>query len=179
MEDYDPKDNLLAEKLEVRPIAVDRREETVITRQPGYVATEQMVHDIAAERRMRLFEIYRILWSVLVFMEILLAFRFMLRLIGANPDSGFAVLVYGLSGLFIGGFEGLIATPVYGGSELELTTLIAMLVYVLIFWGIAYVIKIAVDRPRSRSITIMTHEQIPGRQGSIRTTHTTISDGKL
>ena len=185
MQNYYPKVDLLDENQEIQEVqenknlAVDLREVKMVTRQPGYVSTEQMVHDIAAERRMKLFEIFRILWSILVFLEILLAFRFMLRLIGANPDSGFAVLVYGLSGLFVGSFNGLIPTPIYGGSALELTTLIAMLVYALIFWGVAFVIKIVVDRPRARSVTITTRELTPGHNGSMRSTRTTISDGKI
>lgn len=82
--------------------AVDRREETLITRHPGYTATEQVVRDVAAERRMGLFQINRIMWSLLAFLEILLAARFLLRLIAANPDSGFAVLMYGVTGIFVG-----------------------------------------------------------------------------
>ena len=35
---------------EPQELAVDRREETLITQQPGYAATEQVVHDVAAER---------------------------------------------------------------------------------------------------------------------------------
>jgi YggT family protein len=164
---------------EIKDLAVDRREETLVTRQPGYVATEQVVRDVAAERRLRLYQINRVLWSLLAFMEILLAFRFFLKLIAANPDSDFAVLMYGLTGLFVAPFIGLIWTPTYGGSALELTTLFAMLVYALIFWGIEYVIRLVVDRPSATSLTIMTREQPQGSPGSIRTTHTTISNGKL
>jgi len=170
--------DLVDENSEGKQLAIDRREEMVVTRQPGYMATEQMVHDIAVERRLRIFQVNRILWSICAFTEILLAFRFMLKLIGANPESGFAVIIYGLSGLLVGSFVGLILTPMYGGAALELTTLIAMLVYALIFWGIAYLIKIMVDRPRARSFSIVTREQAPGHPGSVRTTHTTISDGK-
>ena len=36
-------------------LSVDRREETVVTQQPGYAATEQVTRDVAAERRMGLF----------------------------------------------------------------------------------------------------------------------------
>jgi len=160
-------------------VAVDRREETVVTRQPGYAATEQVVRDVAAERRLGLFQVNRILWSLLAFLEILLAFRFVLRMIGANPDSGFAVLMYGITGVFVAPFNGLIGTPTSGGSALEVTTLIAMVVYALIFWGLAYVLKMVVDRPRARSFTRTTREQAPGDDGTVRTTHTTISNGKL
>ena len=160
-------------------VAVDRREETVVTRQPGYTATEQVVRDVAAERRLAWYQINRIMWSILAFLEILLAFRFVLRMIAANPDSGFAMLLYGITGLFVAPFNGLIGTPTSGGSSLEVTTLIAMAVYALIFWGIAYVIKMVADRPRARSFMRTTREQTPGDEGNVRTTHTTISNGKL
>jgi hypothetical protein len=175
----DPKEGYMIEHQEIDNTAVDRREETLVTRHPGYLATEQVVRDVAAERRMGLFQINRILWSILAFLEILLAFRFMLRLIAANPESGFAMLMYGITGIFVGPFNGLISTPAYGGSALELTTLIAMLVYALIFWGIEYVIRIVVDRPGARSFTSTTRELTPGGEGNVRTTHTTISNGKM
>ena len=158
---------------------MDRREETTVTRHPGYAATEQVVQDVAAERRMGLFQVNRIIWSILIFLEILLAFRFLLRLIAANPDSGFGMFMYGITGLFVAPFNGLIATPTSGGSSLEVTTLIAMGVYALIFWGIVHIIRMIVDRPTARSFTRTTREQTPGGEGNVRTTHTTISDGKM
>lgn len=160
-------------------IAVDRREETLITQHPGYSETEQVVHDVAAEGRMRLFQFNRFLWSILVFLEILLATRFLLRLIAANPDSGFAMLIYGITGIFVGPFNGLIETPTPGGAPLEVTTLIAMVVYSVIFWGIAYVVQMVVDRPSAFSFTRTTSEQTPGGEGNVRRTHTTISNGKM
>ena len=163
------------ENREFNEVAVDRREETLLTRHPGYAATEQVVRDVAAERRMGLFQINRILWSILAFLEILLAFRFVLRMIAANPDSGFAVLIYGITGVFVAPFNGLISTPTSGGSSLEVTTLIAMAVYALIFWGIAYVIRIITDRPSARSFRRTTREQTQGGEGNVRTTHTTIN----
>ncbi len=169
----------MIENHDINDVAVDPREETLVTRQPGYAATEQVVQDVAAERRLGLFQVNRILWSLLSFLEILLAFRFVLRMIGANPDSGFAVLIYGITGIFAAPFNGLIETPIAGGFPLEVTTLIAMIVYGLIFWGIAYVIRMVVDRPKARSFTLTTREQAPGDNGNIRTTHTTISNGKV
>ena len=169
----------MIENKEINDVSVDRREETVVTRQPGYTATEQVVRDVAAERRMAWYQINRIMWSILAFLEILLAFRFVLRMIAANPDSGFAMLLYGITGLFVAPFNGLIGTPTSGGSSLEVTTLIAMAVYALIFWGIAYVIRMVADRPTARSFTRTTREQTPGGEGNERTTHTTISNGKM
>jgi uncharacterized membrane protein len=172
------KGNIMFENEKIDDADVDRREETLVIRHPGYSATEQVVRDVAAERRIGMFQFNRILWSILVLLEILLAFRVILRLIAANPDSGFAVLIYGISGLFTAPFNGLIATPIIDGAPLEITTLIGMIVYALAFWGIAYIIRLILDRPGARSFTRTTREQIPGGEGNVRTTQTTISNNK-
>ena len=150
-------------------VAVDRVEETVVTQQPGYAATEQVSHDAAAERRMGLAQTTRIIYSILGFLQILLGLRFFLKLIAANADSGFATLIYGVTAIFIAPFAGLIGTPTSGGIILEITTLIAMAVYALIFWGIIQVVRIVADRPSSRSVTRTTREQSSGT-GTNRTT---------
>lgn len=154
-------------------IAVDRREETVVTQQPGYAATEQVTRDVASERRQSFALVIQIIWGVLGLLEILLALRFVLKLIGANPDSGFAAFMYGITGPFIAPFNLLIGTPAVGAMSLEITTLIGMGVYALIFWGIVYVIQIVANRPSARTVTRSTQEQTGA--GTERTTHTTRS----
>jgi YggT family protein len=151
--------------------AVDRREETVSTQQPGYASTEKVTRDVAAERRIMFFQIIRIVWTVLSLLEILLGLRFVLKLIAANAQSGFGSLIYGLSGVFTAPFAGLVTTPVSGGMVLEVTTLIAMLVYALFFWIVVRVIRIVADRPSSRTATRSVHEQMP--DGTNRTSSTT------
>ena len=88
----------------INKVAVNRREETVVTQQPGYAATEQVTYDMAAERRQTWFQITQIMWSILDLLEILLGLRFMLKLIAANPDSGFAAFMYGITGPFVAPF---------------------------------------------------------------------------
>lgn len=157
---------------------VDRREETLVTRHPGFIATEQVVRDVAAERRLGWFQFNHIMWSLLAFLELLLFGRFLLRLIAANPDSGFAMVMYGITGMFVEPFNGLVATPSIGGWPVEVTTLIAMTVYALAFWMAAYAIRLVFIRPSVRSFTSSTQEQTPGGE-NVRTTHTTITNGKL
>jgi len=171
----DRKGGYMIENQEIHDVAVDLREETLVTRHPGYAATEQVVRDVAAERRIGLFQLNRIMWSLLAFLEILLAFRIILRWMAANPDSGFGMLMYGVTGLFVAPFNGLVATPLLDGAPLEVTTLIAMVVYALAFWGLAYVIRMVVDRPGASSFTRSTREQTPGGSGNERTTYTTRS----
>ena len=166
----------MSENQPINEIAVDRREETVVTQQPGYVATEQVTRDVAAERRLGWFQATRIIWTILGLLEILLALRFLLKLIGANPNAGFAVFIYGITGVFVLPFTGLVATWFSGETILEVTTLIAMAVYALLFWVVVRVIPIVTDRARARTVTRSTREQTPGGAGNERTTHT-VSNG--
>jgi uncharacterized protein YggT (Ycf19 family) len=105
-------------------------------------------------------------------LEILLGLRFLLKLIAANPNSGFAVFIYGITKPFLAPFTALVGTPTSGGTILEVTTLIAMAVYALLFWFIVRVVRIATNRPSARTSTRSTREQTPGG-GEERTTHTT------
>jgi len=155
---------------QINEVAVDRRAETVTTQQPGYAATEQVTRDVSAERRQWTFQITRIAYTILGILEILLGIRFVLQLIGANPTSGFATFIYGITGVFVAPFNSLIGTPVSGGMTLEVTTLIAMAVYALLFWVIVSVIRIVADRPSARTVTRSTREQTPGGPGNERTT---------
>ena len=156
-------------------VSVDRREEIVATQQPGYAATEQVTRDVAAERRLRSALVTQIIWGVLCLLEILLGLRVMLKLIGANPDSGFAVFIYGITKPFLAPFTALVGTPQSGGMILEVTTLIAMAVYALFFWIVVRIVLIAANRPTARTVTRSVREQTPGGTGNERTTHTTQS----
>src|SRR5437016_2983307 len=108
---------------------VDREEETVTTREPGYATVERTVRDVAAERRMNQFQVTQLIWVILALLEVMLGMRFLLKLIGANGDSGFGTFIYGLSGLFVAPFNGLLSSWSAGSSLLEVTTLVAMAIY--------------------------------------------------
>jgi YggT family protein len=153
-------------------VSVDRREEMVVTQQPGYAATEQVTRDVAAEGRLRGALVTQIIGAILGILEILLGLRFLLKLIAANPNSGFAVFIYGITKPLVAPFTALVGTPTSGGTILEVTTLIAMAVYALLFWVVVRVVRIATNRPSARTITRSTREQTPGGSGE-RTTHTT------
>ena len=154
-------------------VSVDRREETVVTEQPGYAATEQVRRDVAAERRLRLALVTQIIWAILGVLEILLGLRFALKVIAANPNSGFAAFIYGITKPFLAPFTALVGTPKSGGMVFEVTTLIAMAVYALFVWIVVRVILIAATRPTARTVTTSVREQTPGGPGNERTTDTT------
>jgi YggT family protein len=151
----------MSDNQQINEVAVDRRAETVTTQQAGYAATEQVVRDVAVERRLWYLQIDRIMYTILGILEILLGLRFLLRLIAANPDSGFSVFIYGITGLFVAPFNALIGTPTYKGASFEATTLIAMAVYALLFWVLARVLLVVTSQTSARTMTRSTREVHP------------------
>jgi hypothetical protein len=73
-------------------------------------------------------------------LEVLLVFRLILRLTGANSFSAFVGLIYSVTGVFIAPFQGIIqqatAPGVVKTAVLEPATLVAIVVYAAIAVGI-------------------------------------------
>ncbi|MEK7602371.1 MAG: YggT family protein [Patescibacteria group bacterium] len=81
----------------------------------------------------------QIVWYILGFIEILLAFRFALKLLGANPGAGFTSFIYNLTYVFAAPFLNVFrVTQVVAGSIFEWTTILAMFVYWVIAFGIIH-----------------------------------------
>jgi len=81
----------------------------------------------------------QVVWYLLGLLEALLAFRFVLKLLAANPSAGFSSFIYAVSYPFASPFLNVFhTTRVSVGviSTIEWTTLLAMLVYWLVALGI-------------------------------------------
>lgn len=79
----------------------------------------------------------QVVWYILGLMEALLAFRFVLKLLGANPDAGFSSLVYSVTYIFAAPFLSVFNVTQVAGSVVEWTTLLAMFAYWALAFGIA------------------------------------------
>jgi hypothetical protein len=78
----------------------------------------------------------QIVWYVVGLVETLLIFRFVLMLLGANPDTGFSTITYGITYFLVTPFINVFSVSYVEGSVFEWTTLLAMLVYYLLGIGI-------------------------------------------
>lgn len=87
-----------------------------------------------------LFHSYQAIWYIFGFIEIVLAFRFVLKILGANPEADFSKFIYGLSMPFAAPFTSIFQSTASKGVEttsfVEWSTLIAAFVYVVLTWGI-------------------------------------------
>jgi len=75
-------------------------------------------------------------WYILGLIEALLAFRFVLKLLAANPSAGFSQFIYGVTYPFAAPFINVFRMTKVDGSIFEWTTLLAMFVYWLVAMGI-------------------------------------------
>ena len=80
--------------------------------------------------------ISRVVYFVLGVVEVILLLRLIFRLLGANESSAFVMFLYNLSHIFVGPFNGIFNDQALGRSVFEISTVVAMIVYALIAWGI-------------------------------------------
>lgn len=97
------------------------------------------------DRRQTLAKATQIIWLLTGILEALIGIRFLLQLLGANPQAGFAQFIYGITAVFLAPFLPLFPSPSAAGWVLELSSLVAMLVYALGAWGVVRVMWVALE----------------------------------
>ncbi len=83
-----------------------------------------------------IFRTYQVIWYILGIIEVVLAFRILLKLLGANAQSGFTSFIYAISNPFALPFAGILRVTGISEMTLEWSTLIAMAVYAILAYGI-------------------------------------------
>lgn len=78
----------------------------------------------------------QVVWYILGLIEVLLAFRFVLKFLAANADAGFTSFIYGVTYIFAAPFLSVFRITQISGSVFEWTTILAMLVYLVVAYGI-------------------------------------------
>ena len=132
---------------------IDRRKKVVVEQHGDHIHEEHVVRDINLEYRESVYKVVQFVWLLFGALEGLIAVRMLLKLIGANPGSWFAALVYQLSDLFLWPFQNLTVNPAFGNFVFELTSLIALLVYALIAWGLVRLIWVLFYRRPTTHVT--------------------------
>ena len=100
-------------------------------------------------RRFFSFKATQIILLSFSILEILIALRIILKLIGANPDNPTVALIYGFTSLFLIPFAGLIKSPTTGGMILETSSIFAIVIYALTAVAFEKLIWVISSRPRS------------------------------
>jgi YggT family protein len=153
MADIMHEDNEIVTTETERPVvAHDPVTGEVVTTSPATARTyrtEAYSDDPYARRRYQTYKLQQAVYLLFAILEGLLAIRFVLRVLSANPNAGFASFVYGVTAPFMAPFAGLFGTPSYAGSVFDWNVLVAILVYALIAWVAARIVGIIAGEGRS------------------------------
>lgn len=138
---------------------VDRKEEVEVQEGGGFAHREKLVVDKGAERRLFTDRLARLVYLVTGVIDSLIGVRILLKLIAANPDNLFANLVYQITAWLLRPFASLIVNPSVGNVVIEITSVIAMVVYSLLGWLLVQFIWLVLYRSNTRTVSIYNQER--------------------
>ncbi|HEU5330708.1 MAG: YggT family protein [Thermomicrobiales bacterium] len=113
------------------------------------VVSSEMVDNVEA-RRSSANWIAGLVYFIFGVIEILIALRILLKLLAANPNAGFAQFIYSVTRPLVAPFEGIVGTPsASNGSVFEVSSVLAIIIYLILSWIIVRLLQLVIDRPAS------------------------------
>lgn len=95
------------------------------------------------------FRAVQVTWFVFGVIVALIALRFALKLLGASSQAEFVGFMYGVTAPLVAPFRGIFPDTAQGYFVFEASSLVAMVIYLLLGWGVVALIKI-ITAPRRR-----------------------------
>ena len=124
------------------------QEKSVNNPAPGkeVVSEKVQVSSSEAEKKKTVTVVTSFIFYVVGVIDVLLAFRFILKMLGANPATWFVAFIYGSSGFLNAPFRGIFPTATTQGIDttatVEPATIVAFFVYLVVAVGIVQLIKL-------------------------------------
>jgi YggT family protein len=103
----------------------------------------------ASSRRYTIGKVIDFIRWIIVALELLFLLRFVLELIGADPNNIFAQFLYKFTGFFLYPFLGIVPNTYIGknGAFIDWSTLVGMAVYGILYWILRLFLRTTVSRP--------------------------------
>jgi hypothetical protein len=139
---------------------VERREDIRVSQQAGLEKRQVVTEDVGAGKLQTLERISALIIFAFGALEGFIGLRILLKLIDANSRNAFTSFVYSLTGLFLWPFAGLTGNPATsGGNVLEFTSIIAMIVYTFVGWGVIRLFWLIFYQPSTRTVSTYERDQ--------------------
>jgi hypothetical protein len=133
-------------------------------------------HESGQEQRVATFKATQMIWLLFGLLEAVIALRVVFKLIAVNAANPFATLLYNVTHLFVAPFASLTGAPAAGGMVLEISSIIAMIVYLLIGWALERIVYVLFYRPRGpvsvRQTTVAERTPVQAPMSASQTTVT-------
>jgi uncharacterized protein YggT (Ycf19 family) len=143
----------------VGPVA--RREDIQVNQQPGSEQRLTVTEDVNAGQRQTLQWVTALIGFLFTVLEGLIGLRVVLKLIDANSNNAFASFIYALTAFFVAPFNTLMVNPAFGGNVLELTSLVALIVYAVVAAVLIRLVWLLFYHPSSKTVSTYEGNQSP------------------
>jgi len=111
--------------------------------QPAPVPDPDLVQHVSMTEQSRYnFRAAAVVWFVVGVVEIFIAARFLGKLFGASAQSAFVNFIYQVSGPMVAPFTGIFGDTGTRTNTFETASLVALVVYAVIGWGLVVLIRI-------------------------------------
>jgi len=111
--------------------------------QPAPVPDPAPVQHVSMTEKSRYnFRAAAVVWFVVGVVEIFIAARFLGKLFGASAQSAFVNFIYQVSGPMVAPFTGIFGDTGTRTNTFETASLVALVVYAVIGWGLVVLIRI-------------------------------------
>jgi uncharacterized protein YggT (Ycf19 family) len=110
---------------------------------PASTPTSAHVEHVSMTEQSRYnFRAAAVVWFVVGVIEIFIAARFLGKLFGASAQSAFVNFIYQVSGPMVAPFTGIFGDTGTRTNTFETASLVALVVYAVIGWGLVVLIRI-------------------------------------
>ena len=127
--------------VEREPGTGDMREQKVVTEDASVRPESEVVSTFNPGWRA-----VQLVYLIFGVIDGVLIIRLVLKLLGANPHAAFANWIYNFTDFFLGPFHNLLPAIGNEQSVLELSVVVAILVYALVGWALARFVAIVFDK---------------------------------
>ena len=98
-------------------MATEHKEQVRIIQDRDYEQRQQVVEHAPSTRHVVVARVSQFIWWMVGIVVALIAFRFVLMLLAANPANAFASVIYSITDVLVGPFIGLLNTPAFEGGS--------------------------------------------------------------
>lgn len=134
-------------------VVVHNESQDVVTSDGSVVGQDigtAAIYDRVEARRSSADWISGVISFIVAVIAILIAIRLVLKLLAANTESSFTSLVYGVTNPLVAPFQNIFGTPAAGnGAVFEVSSLLAIAIYLLVGWLLTRLVQLVLDRPTS------------------------------
>ena len=141
-------------------MSLEHKEQVREVRGRGFAQRQRVVEVTPNTRTILVSRITKLLWFITAVLVSLIAFRFILMLLAANPQNAFVDLIYSITDIFVTPFAGIVGSPALDtGSVVDTASIFAAIVYLLGAWALIALFRILFAGSRStRHVTTIERE---------------------